>query len=125
MRRVRCVVSDTSIARQGAFPLPHILKPGEVVEGQAEANGAIVVVTEQRLVVVEGDQPVLDIPFTELRRVQFDIERDRDATLVIVPEHISNWPRIVSVPVPNLRETSLVLARIGERINELPAEGTG
>jgi len=118
-------VSDTSIPVQQPFPLPHILKPGEVVEGQAEANGAVIVVTEERLVVVEGDKSVLDIPFSELRRVQFDIERGRDATLVIVPEHIANWPRIVSVPWPNLRETSLVLARIGERINESPAEHTG
>jgi len=125
MSRARCVVSDTSIAGQRAFPLPHILKPGEVIEGQAEANGTVIVVTEERLVVAEGDNSVLDIPFAELRRVQFDIERGRDATLVIVPEHITNWPRIVSVPLRNLRETSLVLARIGERINERVAEPAG
>ena len=118
-------VSDTSIPGQRTFPLPHILKPGEVVEGQAEANGAVIVVTEDRLVVVDDDESVLDIPFTELRRVQFDIERGRDATLVIVPEHISNWPRVISVPLRNLRETSLVLARIGERINEPAAEHAG
>jgi hypothetical protein len=118
-------VSDTSIQEHRAFPLPHILKPGEVIEGQAEASGAVIVVTEERLVVVEGNQPVLDIPFRELRRVQFDIERGRDATLVIVPEHIRNWPRIVSVPVPSLREAALVLARVGERINERTEERTG
>jgi hypothetical protein len=123
--RVRCVVSDMSIAGERAFPLPHILKPGEVVEGQAEADGTVIVITEERLVVIEGEKSVLDIPFTELRRVQFDIERGRDATLVIVPEHISNWPRIVSVPLHNLRETSLVLARIGERINQGAEEQTG
>ena len=74
-----------------------------------------------RLVVVEGDKSDLDIPFGELRRIQFDIERGRDATIVIVPEHIHNWPRVVSVRVPRLKDSAVVLARIGERMNE-PAE---
>jgi hypothetical protein len=111
-------VSKASDPADRSFPLPHILRPGEIIESQAQANGAIIAVTGQRLVVAEGDKTVLDIPFSEVRRVQFDIERGRDATLVIVPEHITNWPRIVSVPVPNLKETALVLARIGEGINE-------
>jgi len=104
--------------------VPHVLRPGEVVETHAVASGSVIAVTRERLIVAEGDKTVLDIPFDELRRIQFDIERNRDATLVIVPEHISNWPRVVSVHVPNLRETALVLARIGERINEV-AEKTG
>lgn len=109
---------ETSKPAGRSFPLPHILQPGEVIETVAEANGSMIVLTRERLIVVEGDKTVLDIPFAELRRIQFDIERGRDATLVIVPEHISNWPRIVSVPIPNLRETAIVLARIGERVNE-------
>jgi hypothetical protein len=104
------------------FRLPHILQPGEAIETLAEVDGSVIALTRERLIVVEGDKTVLDIPFAELRRIQFDIERGRDATLVIVPEHISNWPRIVSVPIPNLRETALVLARIGERVNEGVAE---
>jgi hypothetical protein len=88
-------------------------------------KGSAIAVTQERLVLVEGDQPVLDIPFGELRRIQFDIERGRDATLVLVPEHVSNWPRVVSVPVSNLRETSAVLARIGERINETAGQQAG
>jgi hypothetical protein len=107
-----------------SFPVPHILRPGEVVETQALADSSTIAVTRERLIVVDGDTVVLDIPFDGLRRIQFDIERGRDATLVIVPEHISNWPRVVSVPIPNLRETALVLARIGERVNDV-AEQTG
>jgi hypothetical protein len=107
------------------FPLPHILRPGEVVEAHTVVKGSAIAVTQERLVLVEGDQPVLDIPFGELRRIQFDIERGRDATLVLVPEHVSNWPRVVSVPVSNLRETSAVLARIGERINETAGQQAG
>jgi hypothetical protein len=112
------VPETTSKPAGRSFPLPHILQPGEVIETLAEVDGSVIALTRERLIVVEGDKTVLDIPFAELRRVQFDIERGRDATLVIVPEHISNWPRIVSVPIPNLRETALVLARVGERVNE-------
>lgn|SRR6185503_8133294 len=117
-------MSERSEPGVRSFPVPHVLRPGEVVETHAVANGSVIAVTRERLIVAEGDKTVLDIPFDELRRIQFDIERNRDATLVIVPEHISNWPRVVSVHVPNLRETALVLARIGERINEV-AEKTG
>ena len=115
-------MSDTSNPAGRSFPLPHILHPGEVVETQAIVEGSAIAVTKERLILAEGNKTVLDIQFDELRRIQFDIERGRDATLVIVPEHISNWPRIVSVPVAHLRETAAVLARIGERINEATEE---
>ncbi len=118
-------MSDTSNPAARSFPLPHVLRPGEVVEAHAVVEGSVIAVTKERLVVAEGDSTVLDISFDGLRRIQFDIERGRDATLVIVPEHIHNWPRVVSVPIRNLRATSLVLARIGERINETPGQQTG
>ena len=117
-------MSDTSNPAGRSFPLPHVLHPGEVVETQAIVEGSAIAITQERLIVAEADKTVLDIRFEEVRRIQFDIERGRDATLVIVPEHINNWPRVVSVPVRHLRETSAVLARIGERINE-PTEKTG
>jgi hypothetical protein len=56
---------------------------------------------------------------------QFDIERGRPATLVIVPEHITNWPRVLSIPMETLREVALVLARVGERLNESEEAQTG
>lgn len=118
-------MSDSPIARDPSFPLPHVLRPGEVIEGQAAAGGDVIVVTPERLIVAEGDRAILDIPFSELRRIQFDIERGRDATLVIVPEHIRNAPVIVSVPVGSLRDTAAVLARIGERLNDAVAEAAG
>jgi len=122
---MRCDLSDVADRNVRSFPLPHVLQPGEVVESQVVAGAAVIAVTEQRLVVAESERVVLDVPFRELRRIQFDIERGRDATLVIVPEHISNWPRIVSVPVAVLRETAATLARIGERINDYERKQTG
>jgi len=115
-------VPDASDPGVRSFPVPHVLRPGEVVETHAVADESVIAVTGERLIVVEGDRTVLDIPFDELRRIQFDIERGRKATLVIVPEHINNWPQVVSIPIPNLRETALVLARIGERVNEVASK---
>jgi hypothetical protein len=110
-------VSDVSDPQQRSFPLPHILQPGEVLETRAAAQDAVVAVTSRRLMVTEGERLVLDVPFSELRRVQFDIERGRPATLVIVPEHIANEPRVVAVPISSLRDAALALAAIGERLN--------
>jgi hypothetical protein len=116
---------DDSAARDPALPLPHILQPGEVVERQAHAEGFLIAVTPQRIIVTDGDRSVIDISYEELRRIQFDIERDRTATVVIVPEHIRNEPRVFSVPIANLTETALALALIGERINGPSQERTG
>ena len=107
------------------FPLPHILEPGEVVERQLHADGFVIAVTGQRIIVTDGNRPVMDISFDELRRIQFDLERDRGGTLVMVPEHVRNEPRVFSVPVANFTETALTLALIGERINRSSKEQTG
>ena len=117
--------ADDNAARDPAFPLPHILQPGEVVERQALADGFLIAVTSKRIIVTDGDRPVMDISYDELRRIQFDVERDRTATLVMVPEHIRNEPRVFSVPIANLTETALTLALIGERINRPSEEQTG
>ena len=109
--------ADENAANDQAFPLPHVLQPGEVVESQAHADGFVIAVTGHRVIVTDGNRAVMDIAFAELRRIQFDIERDRDATLVIVPEHIRNEPRVFSVPLANLHETAVTLALIGRRMN--------
>ena len=112
-------------AKGSAFPLPHILQPGEVVESQARADGFLIAVTGQRVIVTGLDKPVMDISFEELRRIQLDIEHGRDAALVIVPEHITHEPRVFSVPHANLKETALTLALIGQRMNADREEQAG
>ena len=117
--------ADDNPTNEPAFPLPHILRPGEIVERQTHADGFLIAVTSQRVVVTDDNRPVMDIHFDELRRIQFDVERGRDATLVIVPEHIRNEPRVFSVPVGNLAETAMTLALIGRRMNPSAEEETG
>lgn len=77
----------------------------------------MIAVTTQRPIVMDANRPVIDVPFSGLRRIQFDIERGRPAALVIVPEQIADEPRVLSVPIAKLWERALALAVIGERIN--------
>ena len=58
----------------------------------------------------------LDVPYQELRRVQFDIERARPATFVIVPEHPANQPEVLAIPVSEYENAARALAVIGRNI---------
>ena len=115
-------MADHPEPESSAFPHPHILQPGEVLETHATADDVVIAVTSHRLVMTDGERTLLDLPFSGLRRIQFDIERGRAATMVVVPDHASHEPQVVAVPIPNLRAAALALAVIGGRLND--PEGT-
>ena len=77
-------------------PLP--LEPGEQVQVVARTDSARLALTDQRLIVVVDDRVTLRVPFEGLRRIQFDVERTRPATLVIVPERPSDEPQVLAPP---------------------------
>jgi hypothetical protein len=72
------------------FPADHhlrrVLADDEQVQLRTTAVDAWLAVTDRRVAVVADHGVTLDVAFDRLRRIQFDIERDRPATLVIVPE---------------------------------------
>jgi hypothetical protein len=74
---------------------------------------------EHRISVMNSDRTVLDLPIRQLRRVQFDIERGRPATLVIVPEHPANEPQVVIVPPDQYVAAGRTLAHLGQRLAEV------
>jgi hypothetical protein len=93
------------------------LEPDEQVQVEAHADDARLVVTDRRVAVVSRpDRPDLDIPFMALRRVQFDIERERPATLVIVPEHPDDKPQVLAIPPEQYAAVGQALAAIGLRL---------
>jgi hypothetical protein len=92
------------------------LEPDERIEVMAETPGARLLVTDRRLAVATDDRVTLDIGFDALRRIQFDIERTRPATLVIVPEHPSHEPQVLAVPPSRYDEVTRALAIIGNRL---------
>jgi hypothetical protein len=68
-------------------PLLRDLTLDEVIRVRARAANAEIVVTDRRLAVANDARLLLNVLIDRLRRIQFDIERDRPATLVVVPEH--------------------------------------
>jgi hypothetical protein len=104
-------------------PIRQLLERDEVVEIQAHGDDARLVVTDRRVAVVSRfDRPDLDIPFEGLRRIQFDIERQRPATLVIVPEHREYHAQVLAIPPEQYAEVGQALAAIGRRLVALSKE---
>ena len=97
--------------------LQDVLEPNESATALARARDAALVVSEHRVLILTGDRKTMDVPFDRLRRVQFDIERDRPATLVLVPEHPSDEPQVLPIPAEEYRAVAEVLVRIGEKLH--------
>jgi hypothetical protein len=95
------------------------LETGETVQAIAQAATASLLVTDRRLAVAENERIALDVPLDALRRIQFDIERERPATLVIVPDHPSLEPQVLAIPPERYMEVARALALIGGRLHEL------
>jgi hypothetical protein len=98
--------------------LLHILRPDEELHIQARSMDSVVAITDRRLIVTSGERVELDIPYEQLRRVQFDIERGRPATLVIVPEWPSDRPQVLAIPPEDYERAALGIGRIGQYLDE-------
>jgi hypothetical protein len=98
--------------------LLHILQPDEALHIQARSVDSTVAITDRRLIVTSGERVELDIPYDQLRRVQFDIERGRPATLVIVPEWPTDRPQVLSIPPEEYEHAALGIGRIGQYLEE-------
>ena len=95
-----------------------LLEPGEHVEHATTAGDAVLAVTSRRLAIVENDRTALDIAVDGVRRIQFDIEKARPATLVIVPEEPQFTPQVLSVRPEEYQAVADALVRIGHRLTE-------
>jgi len=71
------------------------------------------VLTDRRLIVVTGRRVALSVAIAALRRIVFDIERARPATLVIVPEDLGSEPQVLAIPVGEYGHAAEVLALLG------------
>lgn len=104
-------------------PILRLVEPGETIQVITQAADAHLLLTDRRLVVASGERIQLDVPLPRLRRIQFDIERRRPATLVIVPEDASHEPQVLSVPPSGYKEITAALAEIGHRIADFGDTG--
>jgi hypothetical protein len=99
-------------------PVLRTLEPDEEIHVQAQAGENVVVVTDRRLAVASQERLALDVPIDNLRRVQFDIERDRPATLVVVPQRPLDEPQILAVRPAEYEAVAQALVVIGRRLAE-------
>ena len=99
-------------------PALRILEPDEVIRVQATAGDNLVLVTDRRMAVASADRVMLDVPIANLRRIQFDIERDRPATLVIVPVSPHDEPQMLVVRPAEYEAVGQALVTVGQRLDE-------
>jgi hypothetical protein len=97
-------------------PALHSLDPDEEIHVQAPAGDNLVIVTDRRLAIAARDRLALDVPIDNLRRIQFDIERDRPATLVVVPQRPQDEPQVLAVRPPEYEGVARALVVIGQRL---------
>jgi hypothetical protein len=97
-------------------PIRRTLDPAEEIHIEAPAGDQIVIVTSRRLAIGSRERLALDVPIDNLRRIQFDIERDRPATLVVVPEHPGDEPQVLAVRPTDYRGVADALVVIGQRL---------
>jgi hypothetical protein len=93
-----------------------ILGPDEELSIAVQASDAIVAVTDQRLLVKVDKRLALDVAYRGLRRIQFDIERRRPATLVIVPENPAQEAQVLSIPVDEIPRCAQALGIVSQRL---------
>ena len=97
-------------------PVLRDIDPNDI-RAQATADGQMVVVTDKLLRVGSPDRVMLDVAIDSLRRIQFDIERDRPATMVIVPLSPSDEPQIIVVQPDDYESVARALAFIGQQMS--------
>jgi hypothetical protein len=99
-------------------PIVGSLAEGEELVATARARDAEMVVTNVRIAVAADDgRLAMDLPIEGVRRIQFDVERQRPATLVIVPDEAGREPQILAIPPEQLDATAQALAFIGKRLS--------
>jgi hypothetical protein len=96
-----------------------LLGPGEEVQHATTAGGALLAVTSRRIAIVDGERTALDVAIDGLRRIQFDIERTRPASLVLVPDKAEHPPQVLSVQPQEYKAVADALVTVGLRLAEV------
>jgi hypothetical protein len=109
-------------AHHGDVHFKRILLPDERLEVRAVAGDAIMIVTDRRLALADEFRLIMDTPFANIRRIQFDIERDRAATFVIVPDSPRTAPAVIAVEPECYEDFGRALTYIGLRLFDVEAE---
>jgi hypothetical protein len=99
--------------------LSEALQPGERITHRTRATAAVLALTERRVVVAAPSKVALAIPLEGVRRIQFDIERNRPATLVIVPERAIDEPQVLAIPPEQYQAAADALVALGLALHSM------
>lgn len=97
------------------FPLPD----GERVLIAARTSPGVVAITDRRMVIGDEHRVAMDLPVEALRRIQFDVERGRPATLVLVPQEPHHEPQVLAVPLEELEAVARAVYLVGARLQAM------
>jgi len=86
--------------------------PASIVAGTSDAY---IRLDDGRLSVTIAGRVRLDVAVGDVRRIQFDIERDRPATLAIVPEDPRDPPQVLPIPAEQFFAVGDLLTSIAPR----------
>jgi hypothetical protein len=92
------------------------LAPGEAIRYRARATDGTIAVSDRRLLIAASERLALSLPYSELRRIQFDIERGRPAALAFVPELPHHEPVMLTIPPEEYRAVGEALIAIAEHL---------
>ena len=106
-------------------PILRTIARSEPVAAVARVGDTHVVITEVRLAVASEARLLLDVAIDNVRRIQFDIERTRPATLVVVPENRGDEPQVLAVEPEEYRAVADLLVVLGERLAGAPLAHPG
>lgn len=100
---------------QPDLQITQLLEPDEQLHVHAEVTDARMLVTDRRVAVAINVRVAMAVPVEGLRRIQFDVERDRHATLVLVPDHPADPPQVLVIPPHQYAAVGQAIALIGQR----------
>jgi hypothetical protein len=103
-----------------SHPALRALPEGEQVRAFIPATTTTIVITDHRIAVTDEERLALDVEISAVRRIQFDIERERPATLVIVPEQPEHVPQVLAIPPEHFPAVGEALAFIGQQLYREP-----
>jgi hypothetical protein len=98
---------------------PHVLEAleqDEDIHAVVHLPDATVILSGRRLMVARSDRMALIVPIEAVRRIQFDVEKLIPSVMVIVPDHPSHEPQVLTVPADSLRDATDLLALVGDRL---------
>ena len=88
----------------------------EAVLGIVHGTCGRLILTDLRVLLTENGQITLDVPIGQVRLVELDVEQQRPARVIIVPESPLDAPRELAIDPQQYDEVASVLQQLGPMI---------